>query len=138
VAGLVNIEAGSLLSGIGALAKDIRAAITGKSIINAEQAAQLALKASEIEAGVLNAQSAINQVEAASPSLFVAGWRPFIGWVCGAAFLYASAYSLICWFAALCAVVAPPAIDTNIFQTVLFGMLGLATNRTYEKTKLGG
>lgn len=31
---------------------------------------------------VINGQLAINQAEAANPNLFVAGWRPGVGWVC--------------------------------------------------------
>jgi hypothetical protein len=42
--------------------------------------AELKVKFAEIEASQLAAQSEINKVEAASPSLFVSGWRPFIGW----------------------------------------------------------
>src|SRR3546814_2128891 len=36
------------------------------------------------------AQSEVNKVEAAHPSIFVAGWRPFIGWGCGCAFIYSA------------------------------------------------
>ena len=54
----------------------------------AAQRAELLLKAQEIDAELAKGQLAINQAEASSNRLFVAGWRPFIGWVCGVAFAY--------------------------------------------------
>jgi hypothetical protein len=83
-------------------------------------------------------QLAINQIEAGNANLFVAGWRPFIGWVCGTAF----AYTLIIhpFMIFMCAVsgkVLPPLpnIDTNLLGWALGGILGLGTMRTTEKIK---
>lgn len=84
------------------------------------------------------AQLLINQEEAKHDSIFVAGWRPFIGWVCGSAF----AYTFIIQPMAVFVIVstkwaAPPlpTLDMAPMLTVLGGMLGLGALRTYEKTK---
>ena len=85
---------------------------------------------------VITGQMAINQVEAASPSIFVAGWRPAIGWVCGAACGW-NWIGLPMLKAALLLVGGPavalaPA-DLSEMLPVLMGMLGLGILRTTEK-----
>ena len=82
-------------------------------------------------------QSKINEVEAASGSLFVSGWRPAIGWVCALALFYQ--YMLIPlagWGLAVARVVVPPfpVLDSNLWQ-LMFGMLGMGGLRTFEKVK---
>ena len=84
------------------------------------------------------AQAAINQQESASSSLFVAGWRPFVGWCCGAAFAYSFVLQPFATFlfAAFHVPIDPktlPALDISGFMPVLLGMLGLGAMRTYEK-----
>ena len=76
----------------------------------------------------MSAQIEVNKVEAAHKSLFVAGWRPAIGWICGLALLYSTIISPILgiWFTV-------PDVDTSLLTTVLMGMLGLGTLRTVEK-----
>ena len=79
-------------------------------------------------------QLEVNAREAASPHLFVAGWRPFVGWCCGAGFLWATiGQPLFGWIATAKGWPAPPAIDTEVLMYVLGGMLGLGTLRTVEK-----
>jgi len=82
-------------------------------------------------------QNATNQVEAAHRTVFVAGWRPYIGWVCGAAFTYHFVLQpvLVFGFAAAGHPVALPVFDMSVLTTVLMGMLGLGGLRTYEKIK---
>lgn len=85
------------------------------------------------------AQTDINKVEAASSDRFVAGWRPFIGWVCGAALAYDFIAEPLLRFIA--GVVfsysgAFPVINTDALSTILMGMLGLGAMRTIEK--MGG
>lgn len=83
-------------------------------------------------------QLAINKTEAAHRSLFVAGWRPFIGWTCGVALM---AHFVL--FPATDFVVAymgydvppMPAFDMESLMTVLLGMLGLGGMRSFEKLK---
>jgi hypothetical protein len=82
------------------------------------------------------AQLEVNAKEAASPSVFVAGWRPFIGWSCGAGFIWATiGQPVFTWIASAKGWPAPPAIDSDVLMYVLGGMLGLGTLRTFEKTK---
>lgn len=73
-------------------------------------------------------QLEVNKAEAAHKSLFVAGWRPCIGWICGIALLYSTLLApiLSIWF------VVPP-VNNDLLSTILLGMLGLAGARTVEK-----
>lgn len=85
------------------------------------------------------AQTDINKVEAASSDRFVAGWRPFIGWVCGAALAYDFiAEPLLRFIAGVLFKYsgAFPTINTDALSTILMGMLGLGAMRTIEK--MGG
>lgn len=89
------------------------------------------------ELQVIMGQLAINQVEAASPSIFVSGWRPWIGWVCGMAFAWNWIGLPIALFGAKLAgveVEMAPASLTEMMP-VLLGMLGLSGLRTREKEK---
>jgi hypothetical protein len=83
-------------------------------------------------------QLEINKTEAASSSTFVAGWRPFIGWVCGAALAYTYiGYPLILWAGALWfPSIKPPVLGNDgMLYELMFGMLGLGGLRTFEKVK---
>lgn len=125
---------GGLLGGIGTLAKDIRQAITGD--LPVEKQAEIELKIREIEAAALQAQTAINLKEAESEKIFIAGWRPFIGWTGGFCLAYAA---IIEPFARFIAQVGfeykgPfPIIDTTLTMQVLIGILGLGAYRSYDK-----
>ena len=85
----------------------------------------------------MTAQTSINQVEAANNSVFVAGWRPFIGWVCGAAFAYKFVLAPAVAFGLQVAghAVDLPVLDFTEMSTVLLGMLGIGGLRTLEKIK---
>lgn len=83
-------------------------------------------------------QAAINQQEASSNSLFVAGWRPFLGWTCGAAFAYKFVLQPLLVFLLIAFhsdfnVKLLPSLDWTEMSTVMFGMLGLGGMRTFEK-----
>jgi hypothetical protein len=91
---------------------------------------------------VQQAQIEVNKIEAASSSLFVAGWRPSIGWTCG----FSLAWATILQPAIVSAIIIYqkwPALDINDLpkadmQTllpVLMGLLGLGGMRTFEKLK---
>lgn len=81
-------------------------------------------------------QLEVNAKEAASPHLFVAGWRPFVGWCCGAGFVWATiGHPLAGWLAAARGWPAPPAVDAEVLVYVLGGLLGLGSLRTIEKAK---
>jgi hypothetical protein len=75
-------------------------------------------------------QLEVNKTEAAHKSLFVAGWRPFIGWVTGIGLLYSVLISPI-----LAIWLVMPAIDSDLLMPTLGGMLGLGAMRSYEKVK---
>lgn len=83
----------------------------------------------------ITGQLAVNQEEAKSTSLFIAGWRPFIGWVCGVAFACNFVVGPIGVFIAafLGKTVAFPTLALSEMMPVLLGMLGLGAYRTYEK-----
>lgn len=76
------------------------------------------------------AQLEVNKVEAAHKSLFVAGWRPAVGWICVLGLFYNVMLSpfLAIWF-------TMPVVESNILETTLWGMLGLGGLRTIEKVK---
>lgn len=80
------------------------------------------------------AQLEINAREASHASIFVAGWRPFVGWVCGFGLFYqAILHNLLVWLARANGWELPPTPDTEILIYVLGGLLGLGGLRTYEK-----
>jgi len=81
-------------------------------------------------------QTELNKIEAAHRSVFVAGWRPFIGWVCGLALLYNFVVrDLLAWLILNTGIEAsmPPDLAMQELLTVLLGMLGLGAFRTAEK-----
>lgn len=82
-------------------------------------------------------QMDINKVEAASTSLFVAGWRPFIGWICGAAFGFKFVGGpMLVFVAGLYGhAIDLPEMDFTEMSTILMGMLGIGALRTVEKVK---
>jgi hypothetical protein len=84
------------------------------------------------------AQIEVNKEEAKSDQLFKSGWRPFIGWVCGAAFAYHFVGQPVIMFTlAYFGLPAPdlPKFDMMSLMTVLGGLLGLGGLRTFEKYK---
>jgi hypothetical protein len=91
------------------------------------------LKGKEIDPQkLIELQGEINKIEAQHRTIFVAGWRPFIGWVCGIALAYNFVLrDLLIWFIGPEQV--PPALQMEHLMTVLIGMLGLGGMRTFEK-----
>ena len=101
----------------GNLAWEIREAIKGKELDPNE---------------LISLQTKINEIEAQHRTVFVAGWRPFIGWVCGIALAYNFVIrDLFIWL--INPDIVPPALQMEHLMTVLLGMLGLGGLRTYEK-----
>lgn len=96
----------------------------------------------EVTMAVLNSgmsQMEVNKVEAAHRSIFVAGWRPAVGWVCaGALAWHFVLYDITAWaqLAFFPYTPALPALSgTGELVTVLFSMLGLGGLRSFEKLK---
>lgn len=85
---------------------------------------------------LVQGQLEINKQEAQHGSIFVAGWRPGIGWICGAALGWNFVIQPIANWAAFASGVdlaGMPTLDTGELTTILLGMLGLGGLRTYEK-----
>lgn len=82
-------------------------------------------------------QAEINKVEAAHSSIFVAGWRPFIGWCCGAGIGWAFVgQPLATWALSAFNIVAEvPQIQTDYLMELVLAMLGIGGLRTLEKFK---
>ena len=84
---------------------------------------------------LVQGQLDINKVEAANPSVFVSGWRPFVGWVCGSACAWnwiglpIVKLGLIVWGHPID--LAPA--NLNEMMPLLLGLLGMGTLRTVEK-----
>ena len=80
-------------------------------------------------------QLEVNKVEAAHKSLFVSGWRPFIGWTCGLGmfgnFITIPFSNFV--LALLSIDIVIPLVPLETMMPVLMGMLGLGAMRTYEK-----
>ena len=92
-----------------------------------QQSGELAQMAGQME---------INKAEASNPNVFVSGWRPFVGWVCGFGLVYSFiGQPLLSWASAMWAIPIPPTLDLGTLLTILGGMLGLGTLRTFEKTQ---
>jgi hypothetical protein len=99
--------------------------------------------------GLVQGQLEINKVEAQHGSIFVAGWRPAVGWICGIALGWNFVvHPMLLWLAFAVPDIpidlsTAPQLDTGELMTVLLGMLGLGGLRTYEKrvgvarTKMG-
>ena len=83
------------------------------------------------------AQLEINKAEASHRSIFVAGWRPFIGWSCGFALAYTYVIQPIAVFALAQTgyLIDLPTLSMSEMMPVLMGLLGLGGLRTFEKFK---
>ena len=83
------------------------------------------------------AQLDINKTEAANRSVWVSGWRPFIGWCCGVALAWSYVVTPILTFvlAQTGYLVELPSMNLGEMMPILMGMLGLGGLRTFEKFK---
>jgi hypothetical protein len=102
-----------------------------------QASAEALLIKTQMDAALAQAQQQIdiNKIEAANTNVFVSGWRPFVGWVCGSEFaLHFLLFPLLNWLAELFgrSAIAIP-FDMATLSTVLMGMLGLGTMRSVEK-----
>jgi len=87
---------------------------------------------------LVQGQLNINQEEAKNPNVFVSGWRPAIGWICGGALGYTYlGYPLLVWITTVWypAIHAPLLGNDGMLMELLFGMLGMGGLRTFEKLK---
>ena len=114
---------------------DKQAAADAKlKLFELEQQGQLKQLDADVQLAV--GQMAVNQEEAKHDSIFVAGWRPFVGWVCGVALAYHFILLPIMTFVAFVSevdVAQLPEFDFSQLSSILLGMLGLGIMRTVEK-----
>jgi hypothetical protein len=103
----------------------------------AEAEREIEARLTESLANIDLAQLDINKTEAAHRSVFVAGWRPAVGWTCTAALAYSYVLEPVLRFGLAQAgyLVDLPAVDISQMMPVLIGMLGLGTLRSWEKVK---
>ena len=126
-----------ILGGVGDFAKAVREAITGEAIKDPNKVLELQQKAMEIEFAVTKTQTDINLEEAKNPNVFVSGWRPFIGWICGTGLAFQFIISPMTeWICKLFGkAIVPPTLDTGSLMSLIVPLLGLGAYRTYEKVK---
>lgn len=122
--------ASGILSGLFGLVDDL--------ITSDEERAEAKRKLVELEQQGRLAQIAVNAAEAKHESVFVAGWRPAVGWVCVAAMAWTFIVQpFLTWGLVVARPDFPasnmPSLDMGPLLTILGGMLGLAGLRTYEK-----
>ena len=122
--------ASGILSGLFGLVDDL--------FTSDEERAEAKRKLVELEQQGRLAQIAVNAAEAKHESIFVAGWRPAVGWVCVAALAWTFiAQPFLTWGLVVFRPDFPvdnmPSLDMGPLLTILAGMLGLAGLRTYEK-----
>ena len=105
-----------------------------------KQAGDLARLDAQVK--LLLGQLEVNKAEAQHKSVFVAGWRPFIGWVGGCSLAYQFIlYPLLLWLWSVlevksvipAGVTPPPVLETSALYTVITGMLGIGAMRSFDK-----
>lgn len=127
---------GAIVAAVGGVIDDLHT--SDKERLDAE------IELRRIDAELLTAQTEVNRAEAGHRSVFVAGWRPAIGWVGASALAYQFLlYPLLVWSWHLLQVTGwvpadlkpPPMLDTEALWVILSGMLGIAGMRSVEKVK---
>lgn len=127
---------GGIIEAVGGVIGDL--VTTDKERLAAE------IELAKVDASLLTGQMEVNKAEAASGSLFVAGWRPACGWIGALAMGYQFLlYPVLVWIWAVLqangwvpvTLKAPPMLDTDALWVILTGMLGIAGARTFEKVR---
>jgi hypothetical protein len=114
----------------------VQAAEMKLKVATLEQNGELAQLTAETNLAL--GQIDVNKAEATNTSIFVSGWRPYVGWVCGSALAYAAIIEPIARFIAQVIFHyfgAFPIVNTEITLQVLLGLLGLGAMRSYDKRK---
>lgn len=118
--------------------------VAGDLITTDKERMEMALKEQELDVRLAEGQMATNTAEAQHGSVFVAGWRPAVGWIGAGAMGYQFIlYPFLLWgwklFQAWGWVPTdlspPPMLDTEALWVILSGMLGIAGARTFEKIR---
>jgi hypothetical protein len=118
--------------------------VAGDLITTDKERMQLELEGRKLDQAIDLAQIEVNKAEAAHSSVFVAGWRPAIGWIGAAAMAYQFLlYPLMLWVWTYLQgmgwipkeLTPPPVLDADQLWVILSGILGIAGMRSFEKTK---
>ena len=127
---------GTVIESVGKIASDL--------ITTDKERLEMALREKELDQRLDLAQIGVNQTEAQHHSIFVAGWRPAIGWIGAAAMAYQFLlYPLMLWGWTYlqgmgwipAGLTPPPVLDADQLWVILSGILGIAGMRSYEKSK---
>jgi len=121
-----NIASDVVKEGLGGVGKILDSVIT-----NAEERGKIDIEFNKL-------QTNINELEAQSSSLFVSGWRPFVGWVCGVGIGFNFVVRPLINYLLLLFSPATPvmaSLEMGVLSTLITGMLGFGAIRTYEKIK---
>jgi hypothetical protein len=124
---LLNIFGGKTVETVSKVIDDLH--------YSGEEKENLKLRFAEVESKLKEKQLEVNKAEASHRSIFVAGWRPCIGWISASAlgfnFLLAPCLEWYIAFAKLD--ITLPTISLNELYPIILGMLGLGFARSYEK-----
>ena len=133
---IVSLLTGGIVESVGKIADDL--------FTSDEERLKMDLESKKIDAGLAVAQMKVNQQEASHKSVFVAGWRPGMGWVGVAAMAYQFLLQpMLVWawrFMQAAQLVPqdlspPPPADAGPLFAVVTGMLGLGSMRSFDKTR---
>ena len=134
---------GSIIEGVGKIAGDL--VTTDKERLQmALEDRRLDLEEKRIDQTTDLAQVEVNKIEASSGSVFVAGWRPAVGWVgvLGLAYQFLG-YPLMQWLWSFLqgvdvipkGLAPPPDLQTDQLMVLLSGLLGFGGMRSFEKSR---
>jgi len=121
-------------SGVGTIAEGVATAIDRFVETDEERkAAELLLLKTRRQPDKWQAE--INKIEAGHRSLFVAGWRPFIGWVCGLGLAWKFTVGPVCLYimSLTGASAVLPDIQAGELIPLVMALLGLGGIRSWEK-----
>lgn len=129
--------------GIGTVIESV-GKVAGDLITTDKERMQLELEGRKLDQAIDMAQIGVNNTEAQHASVFVAGWRPAIGWIGAAAMAYQFLlYPILTWVWALAqangylpaGTQPPPVLDADQLWVILSGILGIAGMRSFEKSR---
>lgn len=122
--------ASGILKGV----KDVVSSFRADPLELAKLEAALQKTEADLQLGLSQAQTKINEIEAGSTDKFVSRWRPAIGWLCGSGIAYVCIVQPIgAWLSINLGWLPPPHIEAAILMELLMGLLGLAGLRSFEK-----
>lgn len=127
---------GTVIESVGKVASDL--------ITTDKERLEMALREKELDQRLDMTQIGVNQTEAQHSSIFVAGWRPAIGWIGAAALAYQFLlYPIMLWGWTWMQgmgwipreLTPPPVLEADQLWVILSGILGIAGMRSFEKSK---